>query len=512
MLLSLALMSAPLAAEIAAPLKVDPGALDTIGFTRIVLRDEDAFTLAVAPETWRQVVLEELRAAGYPALGGENLLFDQDRSAEARYLLGGEISEGFCESAEANAPERHRCEVEVTWQLLDRRAGEVVEIWATRGTWMSADLKQAVEYAFLGAVHGLLAEHGLPAALVKRPDPLLDAPKWADTLTLQGCARDPLKLPNGLDEAMNATLLVRSGDAIGAGVLISPDGFVLTAAHVLQDGAPQVQTRAGFSLPAELVRADAAQDLALLAVGGAGFPCLETREAPVTVGQSLWAVGSPGGEALAFSASAGIVSGLRAWEDVQFIQTDASLNAGNSGGPLLDEEGRVMGIVSWKIAAPGFEGLSFGVPASVVQERLGLVLGEASDPRPEGGWSPTPKQPTRLPPLLPSGPTKAVYPDRELEFPDGTPVMDPETSVWDVFNRRTWIGLGTAVSGGLLVGGTWAYYRTDPRVDVVTWQSMQFFNAVGWIGLIGGSGLTAHGIVFDEFALSPRGLVVSGRF
>jgi serine protease Do len=86
----------------------------------------------------------------------------------------------------------------------------------------------------------------------------------------------------------------------------------------------------------------------------------------------VFAVGSPLGGELSWSVSRGVISGVRDLDGRQLLQTDASLNPGNSGGPLIDSHLRVLGIVSFKVAGDGIEGIGFGVPADVVEERLGL--------------------------------------------------------------------------------------------------------------------------------------------
>lgn len=72
--------------------------------------------------------------------------------------------------------------------------------------------------------------------------------------------------------------------------------------------------------------------------------------------------------------SKGVISGNREINGYSFIQTDASLSPGYSGGPLVNKEGQVIGIVSWKVVAEGYEGLSFGVPLSTVEHCLGLTI------------------------------------------------------------------------------------------------------------------------------------------
>src|SRR5204863_6990847 len=95
--------------------------------------------------------------------------------------------------------------------------------------------------------------------------------------------------------------------------------------------------------------------------------------------------------------SRGVVSGVRNFAGAEFIQTDASINHGNSGGPLLDVQGRVAAIVDWKVEGGGTEGLGFGIPVSVVATRLGIRWDTASE-----------KDPARLAGTLGPTPTAAV--------------------------------------------------------------------------------------------------------
>jgi S1-C subfamily serine protease len=157
----------------------------------------------------------------------------------------------------------------------------------------------------------------------------------------------------------------------GAGFLLTPDGYVVTNQHVVEAGD---EVRAllddGRELGAEKVGGDVATDLALLRVQGSGLPCLALGpSAGLRVGQVVIAIGNPQG--LSHTVTTGVVSALgrslrsrdgRLIEGV--IQTDASLNPGNSGGPLLDTRARVMGINTAIVA--GAQCLSFAVPSDTV--------------------------------------------------------------------------------------------------------------------------------------------------
>jgi S1-C subfamily serine protease len=182
------------------------------------------------------------------------------------------------------------------------------------------------------------------------------------------------RLPAGMDSVLDAVTLVQVASGQGAGVLVSPDGHVLTSAHLVSGlESVQVQLRSGIQLQAQVLRTDVVQDVAVLQLPGRGFACMPlSRDGAPKLGTDVFAVGSPLGDKLSWSVSRGVISGLRDLDGRQLLQTDASLNPGNSGGPLVDSAARVLGIVSFKVAGQGIEGIGFGVPAGVVEERLGL--------------------------------------------------------------------------------------------------------------------------------------------
>jgi S1-C subfamily serine protease len=165
----------------------------------------------------------------------------------------------------------------------------------------------------------------------------------------------------------------------GSGFLFTPDGYALTNHHVVR-GATAVETTLpdGTTAVADVIGADAWTDLALLRLPSPRtLPALELGNSnELRVGETVLALGSPFG--LTFSVTAGIVSALgrtlvsqvagRTIEDV--IQTDAALNPGNSGGPLVDTTGKVVGINTAIVQSA--QGLCFAVPANTAA----LVVGE----------------------------------------------------------------------------------------------------------------------------------------
>ena len=169
---------------------------------------------------------------------------------------------------------------------------------------------------------------------------------------------------------------------IGSGVLISRECHVLTAAHVVK-GADEinVKTNDGALRPAELLFSETSADIALIKLI---TPAPELEHAKLgdsdqlAVGQMAYAIGSPYG--LENSFSVGHISGFRDFDRfydgtirAKFIQTDAAINMGNSGGPILNSKGEVIGIASQIISVSGgFQGIGFVVPINTAKELLSL--------------------------------------------------------------------------------------------------------------------------------------------
>jgi S1-C subfamily serine protease len=184
----------------------------------------------------------------------------------------------------------------------------------------------------------------------------------------------------------------------GSGVIFDSSGRILTNEHVVR-GRVQVQVTLadGRRLPAVVVGADPRLDIAVLKVAARGLPVAELYSGLLKVGQLVVAIGNPYG--LSWTVTAGVVSALGrdlpigdglALRDL--IQTDVPINPGNSGGPLVDAQGRVIGITTAII--PFARGVGFAVPVSSVlaalarfdemRHRNGRTLGIVAAPA-EGG-------------------------------------------------------------------------------------------------------------------------------
>jgi serine protease Do len=162
--------------------------------------------------------------------------------------------------------------------------------------------------------------------------------------------------------------------AIGAGVLVDADGYIMTNAHVVE-GAHRIRVTLSIAgkfqrLDAKVVGVELLADLALLKIDAHNLPTLRFNPKQPQPGEIVVAVGSPSG--LQNSITMGVISS--AWRQpdpdnpMVYLQTDAPINRGNSGGPLVDVSGAIVGLNTFIISSSGgSEGLGFAIPAPVVE-------------------------------------------------------------------------------------------------------------------------------------------------
>ncbi len=167
-------------------------------------------------------------------------------------------------------------------------------------------------------------------------------------------------------------------ESIGSGVIIESNGVILTNYHVVARADRITVTLAdGRRFTARLVGADAGTDLAVLAIDAENLPAAAWGDSDaVEVGEMVWAIGNPFG--LDRTLTYGILSGVGRRGVVndpfqEFLQTDAAINPGNSGGPLIDVNGRIIGITT-AIAGGDARGIGFAIPSNTAREVAEAIL------------------------------------------------------------------------------------------------------------------------------------------
>ena len=221
---------------------------------------------------------------------------------------------------------------------------------------------------------------------------LTPAPASVDNIPVDGGLPLQEIYLRSIDSVVSISCQLQSGSSTGTGVVLTQDGYIVTNCHVVENAySVTVQLTDGRVLPARLVGADSVSDLAVLQVDAHDLiPAPFGDSDNLRVGDTVVAIGDPLGVELRGTLTDGIISAINRdmtmdGRPMTLIQTNAALNSGNSGGPLINCYGQVIGINTMKIGAftdaAGVEGLGFAIPSSTVKDvveqliRQGYVSG-----------------------------------------------------------------------------------------------------------------------------------------
>ena len=274
-------------------------------------------------------------------------------------------------------------DIQYKWSVLDKSNGKIALTYTNRGvinykTSMYDDADQNLDSYVLALIdffssdefHGLITETEKAESTELITDSKIEGkPNVIKKITLPKFE----KSSDMIREANKACVTIITDGGHGSGVIISKEGYMLTAYHVVEGvNSINVKFSSGLTLKAEVVEFDKFNDLALLDIQGDGFPALPLlpNKAEVALGEEVITIGTPAELELGQSLSKGIVSGKRKIENRVYIQSDISVSPGNSGGPLINMSGEVIGIVQKKIIGEGIEGIGFSIPMDTIREIL----------------------------------------------------------------------------------------------------------------------------------------------
>jgi serine protease Do len=178
----------------------------------------------------------------------------------------------------------------------------------------------------------------------------------------------------------------QQGESVGTGIIVSGDGLILTNQHVVSDnpGSIKVTLMDGTEHDAKVLFSDANMDLAVIKIDATGLTAAKLGDSDnISIGQIAIAIGNPYGLEYQRSVTAGIVSALnrsimlsQTQVSENLIQTDAAINSGNSGGPLLNEKGEVIGVNSYKLSEG--EGMGFAIPINAALPIVNQIIKSGS--------------------------------------------------------------------------------------------------------------------------------------
>jgi serine protease Do len=178
---------------------------------------------------------------------------------------------------------------------------------------------------------------------------------------------------NDITNWQNSVVTILDSLGHGSGCIVSSDGYIVTNYHVVsQKQNVRVKLHDGAQYNGKVVRYDPECDLALVKVEASGLSTLDIATS-IETGESVFVIGTPVDTLLSQSVSKGILSGQRSYYGIDYLQTDANINSGNSGGALLNAQGKLIGIVNAKYFGFGIEGIGFAIPGKYILERLKMI-------------------------------------------------------------------------------------------------------------------------------------------
>ncbi len=334
---------------------------------------------------------ETMTAAGYNVKGRPDILFDrQDEFLGATFRVGArivDIKSNICDlySIWDGAPmfkAYGEMYMKVEWSVYSNRQKLTIGRFTTTGvTEQKMAIKGVLGVLFIGAfdfaTEALAANPEFlklvsPAA---RGEPLAEEKLEVALLSIKRVRRLRRKFPEISDHLTNATVTVRGGLGHGSGFVISKRGYVLTNQHVVGSAKKvQIIFRSGIEVEGRVLRRHKTRDIALIQLNVGGLKPLAIRAEPLKVAEPVYAIGSPLREDMRATVTKGIVSALRTNEEsgLPIIQADVDIAGGNSGGPLLDENGSVVGITvsGYRLSS----GLNYFIPINSALKALNIAV------------------------------------------------------------------------------------------------------------------------------------------
>lgn len=353
---------------------------------------------AINPVLFVQIFDEEMRkASGRPAAGG---LFATDAGPLPELLAAAKITDmqgRFCKSCGLILSSgRWEGSVTITahWEVYsvaEQRvvaAADITGGYNTPSKGLEGDPERLINEAFRDNVRRLIAFTDFRRAVTApaaAPLPTTPAPSTLPALPVVAARPKP-----GIAQASTSVALVVAPSGSGSGFLVSDDGYLITNHHVV--GAAKVvrlKWPDGGETVGEVLRSDPRRDVALVRTTPGGRPALGLRHTPAQQGETVFAIGSPLGAEFQNTMSKGIVSALRNHEGQAFIQSDVMVNHGSSGGPLLDEAGRVIGLTASGQTINGAPvGINFFIPIDEALKSLNLTSRPEDAPAPPADHKP----------------------------------------------------------------------------------------------------------------------------
>jgi len=336
----------------------------------------------VGDDTLARSLTDELSRTGYKAIGATDSLFDDPQEWQAEFLLGGSIKHIAWNVCHMFANSSGEASVEIEWQVFERRTRSVVLTATTGGTAKVGQTTGGGDKAFYGAftaaLRNFLAEPRFASLMSTTPSAGTRPDTSPLSLQVVGLSGDVPASAALIDYARNAVVTIPVGTGHGSGFVVSRVGLALTNAHVVGtgDGSVRLQLADGRSVTGRVLRVDRETDVALIQLDAGDYPAAPIGSSQsLKVGDAVFAIGTPLNERFSRTVTKGVVSAFRTDGGRRLIQSDVSVHPGSSGGPLLDDRGRVVGLALAGVMAGGRIGVGLNtfVPIEEAWKALGAT-------------------------------------------------------------------------------------------------------------------------------------------
>ena len=337
-----------------------------------------------------EIFYEALTSRGYKIAGDPNQLFEkEDEVMSAEYSVGGALIDmkgNFCQVHDfwtgypmgKFAGEMY---LKVKWTIYNNLAKEEVFSMTTEGKSLQKEAKKqgivfALNDAFSQAAEQLTSNqefYNLAAREYKKEKGEIVT---GDKITINGITKRHDNISKKIEMLLPAVVTVRVGQGHGSGFFISKDGHLLTNYHVVsKTDTVQVVLNNGLEIKAKVLKKNKVRDVALVKADLKIPKALAIDKNEPAIAENVMAIGSPLDESLKSTVTKGIVSTIKIFEEInaqKYIQADVAISPGNSGGPLINEKGNVIGI-----AVAGYtsgQNLNLFIPIKEALEALNISI------------------------------------------------------------------------------------------------------------------------------------------
>lgn len=313
-------------------------------------------------------------ALGYPKYEGDESAFSEKLGTEADYKLGVTLLAMHYELCGGGGEISGIGNVKLRVELFSNKLKKIVYSKNVNGAYAASKKMKIEDFdteLFGDAFNEMFADASYTAMF--REDAPAAATQTEEPVTVKNGALAAGGIGKHAKEILGAVVTVESGLGAGSGFLIGKDGYVISNYHVVGEAKfAKIRFSGGQSVVGAIIRSDPVRDVVLIKTEAEPRTLLSIRTKPLKVGEEVYAMGSPFGEALSGTTTRGIVSAERNMSGLRFIQSDVPINPGNSGGPLVDAAGEVVAIAELK--KEDASGIGLFIPISEALDKLGVHL------------------------------------------------------------------------------------------------------------------------------------------